>query len=162
MYPVLGTMLPEICEAPHLPVFSFIHHSAPHLIGWDVFITFFERSSYHTGGHPFGIQREDLVIYPSNTGLIFLYQLWFEGTVTIARSTHLQWTVACDNSLCGITVAGVSSRSGLIFLISRGSAPISSKSLTLSIKTIIYHVVNRHIRTQYLRYHLVGLLPPKD
>lgn len=43
-----------------------------------------------------------------------------------------------------------------------GSAPISSKSLTLSIKTIIYHVVNRHIRTQYLRYHLVGLLPPKD
>ncbi|HGW6618676.1 TPA: hypothetical protein ACNHRR_005537, partial [Escherichia coli] len=32
MYPVLGTMLPEICEAPHLPVFSFIHHSAPHLI----------------------------------------------------------------------------------------------------------------------------------
>lgn len=44
----------------------------------------------------------------------------------------------------------------------RGSAPISSKSLTLSIKTIIYHVVNRHIRTQYLRYHLVGLLPPKD
>lgn len=43
-----------------------------------------------------------------------------------------------------------------------GSAPISSKSLTLSIKTIIYHVVNCYIRTQYFRYHLVGLLPPKD
>ncbi len=43
-----------------------------------------------------------------------------------------------------------------------GSAPISSKSFTLIIKTIIYHVVNRHIRTQYPRYHLVGLLPPKD
>lgn len=33
MYPVLGTMMPEICEAPHLPVFSFIHHSALHLMG---------------------------------------------------------------------------------------------------------------------------------
>lgn len=55
-----------------------------------------------TGGHPFGIQREELVIHPGNTGLIFLYQLWFEGTVTIARSTQFQWTVACDNGLCGI------------------------------------------------------------
>ncbi|EDX0374257.1 hypothetical protein GTL21_005056 [Salmonella enterica] len=26
MYPVLGTMMPEICEAPHLPVF-FLHPS---------------------------------------------------------------------------------------------------------------------------------------
>lgn len=52
-----------------------------------------------------------------NTGLIFLYQLWFEGIVTIARSTQFQWTVACDNGLYGITVAGVSSRFGLIFLI---------------------------------------------
>lgn len=43
MHPVLGTMMPEICEAPHLPVFSFIHHSAPHLIKWDVFITFLRR-----------------------------------------------------------------------------------------------------------------------
>src|SRR5699024_10977929 len=61
--------------------------------------------------------REDLVIHPGNTGLIFLYQLWFEGTVTIARSTQFQWTVACDNGLCVITVAGGSSWSGLIFLI---------------------------------------------
>ncbi len=80
-------------------------------------IQFFERSSYLTGGHPSGIQREELVIHPGNTGLIFLYQLWFEGTVTIARSTQFQWTVVCDNGLCGITIAGVSSRSGLIFLI---------------------------------------------
>ena len=40
MHPVLGTMMPEICEAPHLPVFPFIYHCAPYLIGGDVFITF--------------------------------------------------------------------------------------------------------------------------
>lgn len=40
MHPVLGTMMPEICEAPHLPVFPFIYHCAPYLMGWDVFITF--------------------------------------------------------------------------------------------------------------------------
>ncbi|EFB1451903.1 hypothetical protein DFY03_24035 [Escherichia coli] len=43
MHPVLGTMMPEICEAPHLPVFPFIHHRAPDLMGWDVFITFPEQ-----------------------------------------------------------------------------------------------------------------------
>lgn len=42
MHPVLGTMMPEICEAPHLPVFPFIHHRAPDLMGWDVFITFLQ------------------------------------------------------------------------------------------------------------------------
>ncbi|ECY2017476.1 hypothetical protein SC65_002693 [Salmonella enterica subsp. enterica serovar 4,[5],12:i:-] len=47
MHPVLGTMMPEICEAPHLPVFPFIYHCAPYLMGWDVFITFPEsRCSY--------------------------------------------------------------------------------------------------------------------
>ncbi len=40
MHPVLGTMMPETCEAPHLPVFPFIYHCAPYLMGWDVFITF--------------------------------------------------------------------------------------------------------------------------
>ncbi|MCX8391914.1 bestrophin family ion channel, partial [Escherichia coli] len=64
--------------------------------------------------------------------------------------THLgiKFTLA-PFSILGVAIA--------IFLgfRNRGSAPISSKSLTLSIKTIIYHVVNRHIRTQYLRYHLV-------
>lgn len=33
MYLVLGTMMPEIYEAPHLPVFFFIHHSVPDLMG---------------------------------------------------------------------------------------------------------------------------------
>ena len=33
MHPVLGTMMPEICEAPHLPVFPFIYHCAPYLMG---------------------------------------------------------------------------------------------------------------------------------
>nr|ULG18399.1 hypothetical protein Man4p_00081 [Serratia proteamaculans]ULG19626.1 hypothetical protein S-prot-1p1_00042 [Serratia proteamaculans] len=32
MHPVLGTMMPEICEAPHLSVFSFIHDCAPDLM----------------------------------------------------------------------------------------------------------------------------------
>ncbi len=40
MHSVLGTMIPEICKAPHLPVFPFLYHSALYLIGWDVFITF--------------------------------------------------------------------------------------------------------------------------
>lgn len=39
------------------------------------------------------------------------------GTVTITRSTQFQWTVAFDNGLCGITVAGFGSRFGLIFFI---------------------------------------------
>lgn len=47
MHPVLGTMMPEICEAPHLPEFPFIHHRAPDLMGWDVFITFLQdRTEY--------------------------------------------------------------------------------------------------------------------
>lgn len=46
MHPVLGTMMPEICEAPHLPVFPFIYHCAPYLMGWDVFITFPEYYEY--------------------------------------------------------------------------------------------------------------------
>ena len=50
MHPVLGTMMPEICEAPHLPVFPFIYHCAPYLMGWDVFITFpLEMSSAKCG-----------------------------------------------------------------------------------------------------------------
>lgn len=32
MHPVLGTMMPEICEAPHLSDFPFIHHCAPDLM----------------------------------------------------------------------------------------------------------------------------------
>lgn len=52
-----------------------------------------------------------------NTVLIFLYPLWCEGTVTIARSTQFQGNAACDNGLCGIIVKGISSRFGLIFLI---------------------------------------------
>ncbi|MDY9496260.1 hypothetical protein U0A89_20905, partial [Escherichia coli] len=41
-----GTMMPEICEAPHLPVFPFIYHCAPYLMGWDVFITFPVQNFY--------------------------------------------------------------------------------------------------------------------
>ncbi|CAM4309935.1 hypothetical protein DU445_18435 [Shigella dysenteriae] len=40
MHSVLGTMMPEICKAPHLPVFPFPYHSALYLIGGNVFITF--------------------------------------------------------------------------------------------------------------------------
>ncbi len=40
MYPVLGTMMPEICEAPHLPEIPFIHHRAPYLMVGDAFISF--------------------------------------------------------------------------------------------------------------------------
>ncbi len=50
MHPVLGTMMPEICEAPHLLYFPSsitVHH---YLMGWDVFITFpLEMSSAKCG-----------------------------------------------------------------------------------------------------------------
>ncbi len=46
MHPVLGTMMLEICEAPHLPVFPFIHHRAPDLMGGNVFITFLQILLY--------------------------------------------------------------------------------------------------------------------
>ena len=32
MHPVLGTMMPEICGAPHLPDILSIHHRAPVLM----------------------------------------------------------------------------------------------------------------------------------
>ena len=40
MHPVLGTVMPEICEAPHLPEIPFIHHGAPYLMVGDAFISF--------------------------------------------------------------------------------------------------------------------------
>ncbi len=39
MHPVLGTMMPEICEAPHLSVFPIINPSAPVLMR-EAFISF--------------------------------------------------------------------------------------------------------------------------
>ncbi len=61
MHPVLGTMMPEICEAPHLPVFPFIYHCAPYLMGWDVFITF-PVSDVFSPHHllSFGTRRNDV------------------------------------------------------------------------------------------------------
>lgn len=76
--------------------------------------TTFELSSYLTGGNPFGIRREDQVIHLGNTGLIFLYQLWFEGTVTITQSTQFQKNVASDKGISDTIVVGVSSQFGLI------------------------------------------------
>ncbi|EFN7354443.1 hypothetical protein EJO61_22150 [Escherichia coli] len=40
MHPVLGTMMPEICQVPHLPDILPIHHRAPDLMIGDAFITF--------------------------------------------------------------------------------------------------------------------------
>lgn len=40
MHPVLGTMMPEICEAPRLPEIPFIHHCPPYLMVGDAFILF--------------------------------------------------------------------------------------------------------------------------
>ena len=54
--------------------------------------------------------------YPSR---VIRGQLWFEGTGTIARSTQFPWPVASDHGLCGITVAGVNTRFGVILLIPR-------------------------------------------
>lgn len=45
MHPVLGTMMPEICEAPHLPI-SLFHPSFGSVFNeWDAFITFLHASS---------------------------------------------------------------------------------------------------------------------
>lgn len=38
MHPVLGTMMPEICEVPHLSVFSIITPRAPVLLMMGAFI----------------------------------------------------------------------------------------------------------------------------
>ncbi len=43
MHPVLDAMMPEICEAPHLPIFLF-HPSFNSVFNeWGVFITFFPK-----------------------------------------------------------------------------------------------------------------------
>lgn len=44
----------------------------------------------------------------------------------------------------------------------RGSAPISSKSLTFHIKIIIYHILNFFIRTPCHLHRLGDLHPPED
>ncbi|EBH8951664.1 hypothetical protein MU985_005018 [Salmonella enterica] len=41
MHPVLGTMMPKICEAPHLPTSLFQPSFCPAFKEWDAFITFF-------------------------------------------------------------------------------------------------------------------------
>ncbi|EBQ9783010.1 hypothetical protein DMZ73_26000 [Salmonella enterica subsp. enterica serovar Inganda] len=43
MHPVLGTMMPEICEAPHQ---SLIHLCALLSTGWDAFISFLQNLIY--------------------------------------------------------------------------------------------------------------------
>ena len=40
MYPVLGTMRPEICEAPHLPTSRFQPSCSSEPNGWGAFISF--------------------------------------------------------------------------------------------------------------------------
>lgn len=41
MHPVFGTMMPEICEVPHLPVFSIIDPHTPVLM-MGAFISFLQ------------------------------------------------------------------------------------------------------------------------
>ncbi len=43
MHPVLGTMMPKICEAPHLPTSLFQPSFCPAFKEWDAFITFLLR-----------------------------------------------------------------------------------------------------------------------
>lgn len=40
MHPVLGTMMPEICGAPHLPTSRFQPSFSPMFRRWGAFITF--------------------------------------------------------------------------------------------------------------------------
>lgn len=40
MHPVLGTMMPEICEAPHFPIYLFHPSFGSVFNEWDAFITF--------------------------------------------------------------------------------------------------------------------------
>lgn len=40
MHPVLGTMMPEICEAPHLPNYLFHPSFGSVFNEWDAFISF--------------------------------------------------------------------------------------------------------------------------
>lgn len=40
MHPVLGTMMPKICEAPHLPTSLFQPSFSSAFKEWDAFITF--------------------------------------------------------------------------------------------------------------------------
>ncbi len=65
MHPVLGTMMPEICEAPHLPVSPFNHHTAPCLIVWDAFITFLIKRPSHPGHCLLSTERSY-----TNTGML--------------------------------------------------------------------------------------------
>lgn len=40
MHPVLGTMMPKICEAPHLPISRFQPSCRSELNEWGAFISF--------------------------------------------------------------------------------------------------------------------------
>ncbi|ECH0692892.1 hypothetical protein FPD69_21255 [Salmonella enterica subsp. enterica] len=52
MHPVLGTMMPEICEAPHFPIYLFHPSFGSVFNEWDAFITFL--SFWHKKKQPGG------------------------------------------------------------------------------------------------------------
>lgn len=49
MHPVLGTMMPEICEAPHLPELFLHSPSRSEFKWWGAFISFLQMKA-STGG----------------------------------------------------------------------------------------------------------------
>lgn len=50
MHPVLGTMMPKICEAPHLPTSLFQPSFCSAFKEWDAFITFLPWSIVNKNG----------------------------------------------------------------------------------------------------------------
>ena len=53
MHPILGTMMPKICEAPHLPTSRFQPSSRSELNEWGAFISFsLLPPCLHKGGYP--------------------------------------------------------------------------------------------------------------
>lgn len=49
MHPVLGPMMPKICEAPHLPTSRFQPSLGSAFKEWGAFISFLQR--YHVYGY---------------------------------------------------------------------------------------------------------------